>query len=342
MCSKSKPDISVVIPVYNSDQSLEKLMARLDPVLAAIAGQFEVILVNDSSRDKSWEVIQSLQGLYPYIRGICLMRNFGQHNALLCGIREAKFEFIATMDDDLQNPPEELPELIAKLSDNYDVVYGIPIRQQHGLFRDMASLITKMVLQNAMGAEVARNISAFRVFRIQLRDGFVNFNGPLVNIDVLLTWSTTRFAVHRVRHDARVLGVSNYTLYKLIVHALNMVTGFSTLPLQVASILGFFFTFLGIVILTYVVGRFLLLGTTVPGFAFLASALAVFSGAQMFGMGVIGEYLARIHLKIMDRPSYIVRSTLNSDLGSNPHSPELVNCKPVAAITAAPDIKRLE
>jgi glycosyltransferase involved in cell wall biosynthesis len=306
----SKPSVSVVVPVYNSQSSLPLLIARLLPVLERSASDFEVILINDASHDQSWDVIQQLANTNPWVKGVCLMRNYGQHNALLCGIRAARYDLIVTLDDDLQNPPEEVPAMFARLGDDFDVVYGVPNREQHGLFRDLASQLTKLVLQKAMGAEVAKNVSAFRVFRTQLREGFANFDGPLINIDVLLTWSTTRFAALRVRHESRTLGVSNYTLGKLIVHALNMVTGFSTLPLQVASLLGFFFTLIGVAILTFVVGRYLLNGASVPGFAFLASVVAVFSGVQMFGLGVLGEYLARIHLKIMDRPSYTIRTQL--------------------------------
>jgi undecaprenyl-phosphate 4-deoxy-4-formamido-L-arabinose transferase len=154
--------------------------------------------------------------------------------------------------------------------------------------------------------DVARNVSAFRVFRTQLRQAFANYESPFVSIDVLLTWGTTRFAAIPVRHDERTLGVSNYTLRKLIVHALNMMTGFSTLPLQIASLMGFTLTLFGILILVYVAGR-LLFESSIPGFPFLASIIAIFSGAQLFALGIIGEYLSRMHVRIMGRPSSIIR-----------------------------------
>lgn len=148
------------------------------------------------------------------------MRNYGQHNALLCGIRMADFDACVTMDDDLQNPPEEILALLEELR-QYDVVYGRPQRQQHGLYRDAASTITKLVLQQAMGAETARNISAFRAFRTYLRKLFESYRSPLVSIDALLAWATTRFTAISVRHDERKSGVSNYTMRRLVVHALN-------------------------------------------------------------------------------------------------------------------------
>jgi glycosyltransferase involved in cell wall biosynthesis len=299
--------LSVVVPVYNSEQSLPILCARLSVVLPQLADRFELILVNDGSRDRSWPTIQNLGRQYPWLRGVNLMRNYGQHNALLCGIRNAREELIVTMDDDLQHPPEQIPVLLAKLAEGYDVVYGTPTEEQHGLLRDVASRMTKLVLQGAMGAETATKVSAWRVIRREITKAFDSYQNSFVSIDVLLTWGTTRFSWVRVRHEPRTIGTSNYTVNRLIRHALNMVTGFSTAPLQLASFVGFFFTLFGIAVLTYVVGRYFISGDSMPGFPFLASVIAIFSGAQLFALGIIGEYLARIHTRSMDRPAYVVR-----------------------------------
>jgi glycosyltransferase involved in cell wall biosynthesis len=155
-----------------------------------------VILVNDGSRDQSWDRIVELSNQYSWITGMNLARNYGQHNALLCGIRQAQYEFIVTMDDDLQNPPEEIPGLLAKLAEGYDVVYGTPERERHGLWRDLASQITKIALQGAMGVETARKVSAFRAFRTQVRDAFTSYHGFSVNIDVLLHLGHQPFYIH--------------------------------------------------------------------------------------------------------------------------------------------------
>ena len=301
------PTISVVVPVYNSEHSLTPLVERLKAVLASRAARLEIVMVNDASRDGSWSVVEKLAREHAEVRGISLLRNYGQHNALLCGIRAATGEIIVTIDDDLQHPPEEILLLLNQLAAGADVVYGTPQRESHGLWRDLASQITKIVLQEAMGAEVARDVSAFRVFRAQLREAFSTYSNPSVSVDVLLTWATTRFAAVRVRHEPRTIGVSNYTFRKLLRHALNMMTGFSTRPLQLASLIGFGFTLFGMAVLVYVVGRYLIQGGVVPGFAFLASVIAIFSGAQLFALGIIGEYLARMHLRMMDRPTYAVR-----------------------------------
>jgi glycosyltransferase involved in cell wall biosynthesis len=299
--------VSVVVPVYNSEQSLGELASRIARVLEATDPEYEIILVNDASRDRSWEVICELATKYRCISGINLTRNFGQHNALLCGIRLAQYEIIVTLDDDLQHPPEEINVLLENLAQGRDVVYGTPDREEHGVWRKLASRITKIALQSAMGAQTARKVSAFRAFRTQLRDAFEAYRGPFVSIDVLLSWATTRFHAVRVRHDPRRVGLSNYTLTKLIRHALNMMTGFSALPLQLASLVGFAFTLFGLSVLAFVVIRYLLYGASVPGFAFLASVIAVFSGAQLFALGIIGEYLARMHFRMMDRPAYTIR-----------------------------------
>ena len=299
--------LSVIVPVFNSEAILPALMERLEPVLASFCSQWEVIFVNDASRDASWEVIQRISASRTNVGGINLMRNYGQHNALLCGIRAARFDTIVTIDDDLQHPPEEIPKLLAKLEEGFDVVYGYPEQEQHGLLRDLASAMTKLALRGSMGAETARHLSAFRAFRTRTRDAFANYHSPFVSIDVILTWATTRFSAIQVRHDPRKTGASNYTFGKLFTHAMNMMTGFSTLPLQISNLLGFFCTIVGGAMLVIVVGRYLLFGTTVPGFTFLASSIALFSGAQLLALGIMGEYLARMHFRMMERPTYTVR-----------------------------------
>ncbi|HUA38549.1 MAG TPA: glycosyltransferase family 2 protein [Candidatus Sulfopaludibacter sp.] len=307
---ETRASISVVVPVYNSELILPELVKRLQPVLAGVARAYELVLVNDGSRDQSWKIIQEQSRAHSWVRGINLMRNYGQHNALLCGIRAARFGTLVTMDDDLQHPPEEIPKLLAKLDEGFEAVYGYPEHQQHGFLRDVASGLTKLALQKSMGAETARHVSAFRAFRTQARDAFVGYHSPFVSIDVVLTWATTRFVAIQVRHDPRQTGVSNYTFGMLFRHAMNMMTGFSILPLQLANLMGFLCTAFGGLVLVFVVGRFLLYGTTQQGFPFLASIIAIFSGTQLLALGIIGEYLARMHFRMMERPTYTVREEI--------------------------------
>ncbi len=302
----ARHSISVVTPVYNGEASIAELCQRLSEVLPRIATEYEIILVNDGSRDRSWETISELSSRFATVRGVNLMRNYGQHNALLCGIRAAKYGVIVTIDDDLQNPPEEIPRLLEKLEQGFDVVYGAPEEERHGFMRALATRITRLALGSAIGMDLAKNVSAFRVFRTQLREAFADYQTPFVSIDVLLTWATMRFVAIPVVFQPRHSGSSNYTFTKLVRHALDMMTGFSTAPLQLASLVGFTCMFFGIAVFIYVFARYCVEGS-VPGFPFLASIIAIFSGAQLFALGVIGEYLARMHFRMMNRPAYAIR-----------------------------------
>jgi undecaprenyl-phosphate 4-deoxy-4-formamido-L-arabinose transferase len=301
--------VSVVIPVFRAEQTLIDLYRKLSDEMSKLTPVFEIIFVEDGGGDGSWPIIARLARTDHRVRGIRMSRNYGQHNALLCGIRAAKHDIILTMDDDLQHPVSEIAPMLAALKPEYDVVYGAPQEEQHGFLRDLASRMTKIALASTMGAETARNVSAFRVFRTRLREGFQEYRSPSVSIDVLLTWSTARFTVIKVRHALRAKGVSGYTPGKLIRHAFNLMTGFSTLPLQIASVIGFFFVFFGFSILAYVLGNYMIRGALVPGFTFLASVIAIFSGAQLFALGIFGEYLARMHFRSMDRPPYLIGET---------------------------------
>lgn len=299
--------VSVVVPVYNSEGTLSELVTRLESVLTPIVGNFELIMVNDGSRDASWAVLCGLASNRPWLRPVDLMRNFGQHCALLCGIRQARHEVIVTMDDDLQHPPEEIPRLLNKLAEGYDVVYGSPREERHGWWRDAASKVSKIGLMAALGGPQAAFAGAFRAFRTHLRDGFAAYRSPWVSIDVLLTWSTNRFGREIVRHELRPTGYSNYTLRKLMRHALVNITGFSVLPLRIASLMGCASAFLGLIALSYVVVGYFAHGSPVAGFPFLASLIAVLSGAQLLALGVMGEYIATLHQRALEKPCYVIR-----------------------------------
>jgi glycosyltransferase involved in cell wall biosynthesis len=300
-------DCSVVIPVYNSAPILSELIDQLAQVLPTVSKHYEVVLVNDGSRDQGWEVIDALALKYPWVRGINLMRNYGQHNALLAGIRAAQYQVTVTMDDDLQHPPDEIPKLLDQMDKGYDVVYGTPQRQRQSSWRNVSSWLTKFIMQQAMGQKIAPSGSAFRAFRTQLREAFADYSSPFVSIDVLLTWGTARFGAVPVRHDPRRTGKSGYNLIKLLVLALDMTTGFSTWPLRVASLIGFGVTLLGFGLLVFVVVEYLITGAPLSVFRFFTAIVVIFSGAQLFALGIIGEYLARMHFRLMARPAYTIR-----------------------------------
>jgi undecaprenyl-phosphate 4-deoxy-4-formamido-L-arabinose transferase len=313
-------NISIVIPVYNSSETLPVLISRLETVLLQLAEAYEVLLVNDGSQDNSWDVIVQLSKKHDGVHGINLMRNYGQHNALLAGIRAAKYEIIVTMDDDLQHPPEELPKLITEIEKGFDVVYGIPDVQKNGFFRTISSRSTKWLMGLALGSPNITRSGAFRAFRAQVREAFIDYRSQFVSIDGLLGWGTSKFSYVPVRHDPRYTGKSNYTFLKLVRHTFNMVTGFSILPLRLASLLGFVFTIFGFLVLVYVIGRDLIQGNPVQGFPFLASIIALFSGVQLFTMGIFGEYLARMYFRLMGSPPSVTRETVGLSPDQEKHN----------------------
>lgn len=304
--------LSIVIPVYNSATTLDTLLCRLNGASERLGLPYEIILVNDGSRDASWERIAALSHEYGHVRGINLMRNYGQHNALLCGIRAARHDVIVTMDDDLQHPPEEMYRLLDKLREGYAVVYGTPNVLPHSLWRNLLSKFTKWAIARVMGIHDIRDINAFRAFRTELREAFADFRSPNVLLDVLLSWGTTRFIAIKVDQAPRQVGRSNYNLASLFNQAMLILTGYSTAPLRLASLLGFAVTLFSLVLFLSVVIQATLVGS-VPGFPFLASIISLFSGVQLFTLGIIGEYLARVFNRSVERPTYVVRTVVDVD-----------------------------
>lgn len=300
-----KPSVSVVIPVYHGALTLKSLVIGMIPVLTKICSKFEVILVNDDSPDESWQIINGLSKKNSFIKGIRLMRNFGQHNATLCGVRAAQYPICVTLDDDLQHPPSEIHKLLEKMDEGFDVVYGTPIKQPQGLLRNLITSWTKRTLAFVMGIPNLRNISAFRCFRTDLRKAFDQYQSPNVTLDVLLSWATTRFASIPVGILPPPEHRSNYNYRSLIRYTLLVLTGYSTAPLRFASIMGFVMTLVGIGVFIYVISIFMFAGS-IPGFPFLVSIIAIFGGTQLFALGIFGEYLARIFTRSMDKPTYVI------------------------------------
>lgn len=299
-------NLSVVVPVYRGEKLVEPLVRELTKALPSFAKKYEIILVNDGSPDDSWGVIQMLARKHKCVKGIRLMRNYGQHNATLCGVRAAQYEVTVTMDQDLQHPPQEIPLLLARLQDGFDVVYGAPKKLPQGFIRNLLTATIKRILSIAMNVPSVKNISAFRVFQTNLRDAFSNFQSPTLTLDVLLSWGTTRFV--SVPVDIEHAEYSNYSFGALVRAALLILTGYSTRPLRLASWIGFVMTLFGIFIFGYVLFIYFSAGS-LPGFPFLASIIALFNGAQLFALGIFGEYLARMFDRSMDRPTYVVSET---------------------------------
>jgi len=302
------PDgLSIVVPVFRSEKTLNELVNRITNSISDKS--VEIILIDDASGDGTWTTICSIARQNSMVTGIRLGRNSGQHGALLAGVRAAKFQTVVTLDDDLQNPPEEINKLIDALVPGVDVVYGVSTDVKQNFYRRAGSKLVRKFFASALGFNSAVSMSSFRTFRTVLREGFNTALGPNVSLDALLTWSTTRFTVVEVKHDERKVGDSHYTFRKLVRFMIDMATGYSALPLRLASALGFLTISFGAVLLVYVIGRPIITGERVQGFPMLASTIIIFSGVQIFLLGILGEYIGRMHFRVMNKPTYMVAET---------------------------------
>ncbi|MBN2177364.1 MAG: glycosyltransferase family 2 protein [Demequinaceae bacterium] len=310
--------LSVVVPCFRSEATLTELAERLESSLSSlltskILRDYEVLFVIDGSPDGTASLACGLAKTHPKIRVLELIRDFGQHNALVAGIRAARFDTVVTMDDDLQHPPEEIHRLIERMRESAaDLIYALPETEEHGPFRSTASQFVKASLALA-GVPNAKSVGAFRAFRTELREGFATVTDPLVNLDVLLSWVTTRVDTVTVSMDWRSVGRSGYTFRSLVRHTMNMVTGYGIVPLKLATWLGFVSGFFGLVLLTIVLIQHFTGATTIPGFTTTIAAISIFAGAQMVTIGIIGEYLGRQHFRSMQRPMYVVRHSTQED-----------------------------
>jgi undecaprenyl-phosphate 4-deoxy-4-formamido-L-arabinose transferase len=304
--------ISVVIPVYRSTKSLFTLVQRVITALEPIY-DFEIILVDDGSPESTWQVILDITRRVPNVRGIRLGRNFGQHSALLAGIRSAKYSLTVTIDDDAQNPPEAISSMVEHLlNEELDVVYGTPETIKQPWLRRISSSAIRSLLGKSMGVEMAKEMSSFRVFRTETREAFQGSLGSNISIDALLSWGSSKFGSMKVPHDHRESGSSTYNLQKLLRFSIDTITGYSTKPLQFASVLGLVTAGFGFGVFIYAVTIPFLSGESVSGFPFLASSIAIFSGVQLLTLGVIGEYLSRMHFRVMNKPSYHISEDTSS------------------------------
>jgi len=304
--------VTVVVPVFGSSSTLPDLVRRIHGALGG--REHEVVLVDDGSVGPTWSTVGALALSDPSVRGLRLGRNAGQHAALLAGIRAARFDVVVTLDDDLQNPPEEIPRLLAALdAKDVDLVYGFRGVQAGPRWRRAAGDLARWTVGRLAGLDL-QHLSPFRAFRTRLRDGAEAAIGPRVVLDAVLQWGTDRVGHVDVEHHARQDGRSGYGIRRLVAFALDMMTGYSTRPLRATTWLGFTSALFGMGVLTFVVGRYFLVdGSSVPGFPFLAATIALFAGAQLVALGVIGEYLARMHVRLLGQPTYVIAETVGGE-----------------------------
>ena len=314
--------LSVVIPCFRSAATLPPLIRGIAGTLSAADRPYEVILVVDDDEDGTWSVAAELAAADPAVRAIRLSRNYGQHNAIVAGVRAARYDVIVTMDDDLQHPPEQIPVLLAALTPDVDLVYGVPEAEEHHALRSLASRSVKWALARTLRIRDARSVSAFRAFRSHLTPAFDRIDGPHASIDVALSWATARITATTVEMRRRADGKSGYTFLGLLRHTGNMVFGFSTSPLRLVTVIGMAVGLFGLALFARLVYQYFSGVTTVAGFTTIASMVALFASAQLVALGVLGEYVGRIHTGGMGRPTYIIRDRAGSgpDEGDGNHA----------------------
>jgi undecaprenyl-phosphate 4-deoxy-4-formamido-L-arabinose transferase len=306
------PYLSVVIPVYNEAANLEALYARLGPVLDRLGRSYEVILVDDGSRDRSREILCDLQAVHPAVRVIALNRNYGQHAAVFAGLDHARGEVIVTLDADLQNPPEEIPRLVALVEAGHDVVGGWRQNRHDPLLRRWFSKVMNRLTSKIVGVQMRDYGCMLRAYRrdvVQVLRGCQEVSSFIPALANSFAHAPIEVPVE---HASRAHGRSSYNPFRLIRLGFDLATGFSLLPIQTVSLAGIGIAVLGLGFGIFLFLRRLLIGPEVEGVFTLFAILFVFIGIQVLALGLIGEYIGRIYLEVRRRPRYVIEKILES------------------------------
>jgi polyisoprenyl-phosphate glycosyltransferase len=306
-------EISVVMPVFRSAAIIRPLVERVLTVLKVGNLTYEIILIDDGSPDDSWRVLTELQREHPQeVVAVQLMRNYGQHNALMCGFRHCRGRYVITMDDDGQTPPEEIPRLLQKIqTEDWDLVYGSYGQKKHQAWRNLGSRLVNAFYRRVFKTSVA--LTSFRAIRRELVDSILSYSLNFTFVDGLLAWNTQRIGQVPVEHAPRLHGRSSYTLGKLILLALNLLTNFSLFPLQMASVCGLAAAVIGMATGLYYLAMYFSASIIVPGYASIIITLLFLGGLQLSALGIIGEYLGRLHLNVNRKPQYVERQVVAGD-----------------------------
>ncbi|MBN1913987.1 MAG: glycosyltransferase family 2 protein [Candidatus Omnitrophica bacterium] len=299
---------SIIIPVYNSESTLKELTQRIGDTMDKLKEAYEIIFIDDASGDRSWERIVEIKKSMPCVKAIRLAANFGQHNALMCGFNHSRGRYVITLDDDLQHLPEEIPLLIEKAQEGYDLVYGQYRLKKHNFFRNLGTRFIAWVYRRTL--RVKGGITSFRLIRAEVAKDITGYDKNYTFIDGLIAWRTKNIAYVTVEHRQRKEGRSGYNLRKLFVLTMNLVTNFSILPLQVASFLGIIFSGVGFIMAVVYFCMKLFSQIVVSGFTTIIIAVMFFAGVQLLILGMIGEYLGRIQLNINSKPQYYIKERI--------------------------------
>jgi undecaprenyl-phosphate 4-deoxy-4-formamido-L-arabinose transferase len=290
-------------------QTLEALVARLVAAFTRAGRSFEIVLVDDDSRDGSWEVIESLARVDARVLGVKLTRNFGQHNATLCGFRHARGRLIVTLDEDLQNPPEEIETMIETMRvTDADVVYGVSSRRKHSWWRRLCSGVVMLIPRRVM--KIDFNIGSFRLIRAAIAREVAKADRHDIILDIYFAWTTSRIVATAVRHDedSRESG-SSYRFRKLLTVFLNMMCSYTTLPLRLASVTGIAISLVSMLMGVYFILVRLFANVPVPGFTALIVSILFSTGLMLMSVGIVSEYIARLFMRVNQKPQSVVRMT---------------------------------
>jgi len=300
-------DISVVIPVFNEEPNLEALWERLQSVLDDLGRPYEVIFVDDGSRDRSLEILCRLQGKHDAVRVIQLNRNYGQHAAVFAGLDHARGEVIVTLDADLQNPPEEIPRLLDKISEGHDVVGGWRQNRQDHFVRRLLSRAVNRVTSRVVGVKMRDYSCMLRAYRREVVDALRGCSEVSSFIPTLANMFAASPTEIPVAHDRRNHGRSKYSPFRLLRLNFDLMTGFSLLPIQIVSVAGMGISLLGLGFGAFLLLRRLLMGPESEGVFTLFAILFFFVGIQILALGLIGEYIGRIYMEVRRRPRYVIQ-----------------------------------
>ncbi len=310
------PDISVVVPVYNSESCLDELVKRNLQALKDIGRSGEVVLVNDCSPDRSWERVVELSRRFPGVRGICLRRNFGQDCALMAGLRAARGGIIVIMDDDLQHDPAEMGGLIAKVEEGYDVCYADFLRLRQALWKNFGSWLNDRLANLVLGKPRNVYLSPYKAVTADVIREIIKYDGPFPYVDGLIFRVTHHIAQAPARHHDRFAGRSNYNLVRSVGVWLRVATSFSVIPVRIAAYVGFAFSGLGLALaLFFAVLRLVSPGMPM-GWASTIVAVLLLGGVQLVSVGMLGEYLGRVFLHLNRKPQYAIRE--QTDVTASP------------------------
>ncbi len=320
----STPELSIVIPVYNEKDNLEQLISRCLAALKKTRKSFEIILVDDGSRDGSNKLIVKASRQYREIVAVILNRNYGQHAAVFAGLEQSRGGIIVTLDADLQNPPEEIPNLVREMDKGVDVVGTIRDNRQDTIFRRAASALVNKMVQKSTGVMMHDYGCMLRAYRRSIVDVMLQCRERSTFIPILANGFAGSTAEIHVRHSAREKGESKYNLLKLIALQFDLLTSMSTFPLRLLSFTGAVIAACGIcfgillMILRFVYGAF----WAAQGVFTLFAILFIFIGAQFVGLGLLGEYIGRIYNDVRDRPRYFIKEICCRDslLKDNEHN----------------------